>query len=245
MVLRSPHRVVFVHAVAGVIGFVCWEMWGTKRPIIDLRVLATRAVGFGCLLAIRAIPIVILTIPIGQIANSSKIDPRSIIACGLAPAGSGVVGLGFRTTSDSDSLAVAPRLVCTPLLVALLRNVAPAESPKAGAFIGLALNLGGSIASASLVTLLDRRESFQSTILAAHATLANGEVDRFVSAHGVARLCRCVLRYRRFCDLDGTLRVRASENATAQRGKQNHAAGENGLKSAASNASLALPSSNS
>ena len=55
--------------------------------------------------------------------------------------------------------------VFTPLLVAVLRTVAPADSPKAGAFMGLALNLGGSVASASLVTVLDRRETFHGSVL--------------------------------------------------------------------------------
>ncbi len=218
-------------AVFGVAAFVVWELWGTDKPIVDLRVLFTRAVGVGCvlamvnasivfgqllalpqyltgvlgftatqdglLLAVRALPIVILTIPIGQIANSGRVDVRAFIAAGLALAGGGAVGLAFTTTSDSDFGTIVPWLIMTgcgisfvfsPLLVAVLRNVAPAQSPKAGAFISLALNLGGSIASASLVTLLDRRESFHSTVLAGHATLANAAVNRFVATRGVAAL---------------------------------------------------------
>ena len=224
-------------AAAGTAAFVAWELWGTARPIVDLRVLAKRAVGFGCLLAmvnasvvfgqllampqfltavlgftatqdglllaVRALPIVILTIPIGALANSSRIDPRLLIAGGLALAGAGVVGLGFVTTTGSAFSTIVPWLVCTgcgialvfsPLLVAVLRNVQPAQSPKAGAFISLSLNLGGSIASASLVTLLDRRESFHSTILAAHATLANGTVNRFIAEHGAGALAAIVDR---------------------------------------------------
>jgi MFS transporter, DHA2 family, multidrug resistance protein len=34
-------------AVAGVVAFVCWELWGTKRPIVDLRAFKYRAIAAG------------------------------------------------------------------------------------------------------------------------------------------------------------------------------------------------------
>lgn len=224
-------------AVAGVVAFVVWELWGTQRPIVDLRVLLRRSVGIGCLiamvnatvifgqllvlpqylssvlgftatqdgllLAVRAIPIVLLTIPISQFANSPRVDPRVLIAGGLACAGLGVVALGFVSTSHTDFWTIAPWMALTgcgisfvfaPLLVAVLRATPPTDSPKAGAFISLALNMGGSIASASLVTLLDQRESFHSTILAGNATLAHYGIAQFVSHAGVARLAELVGR---------------------------------------------------
>ena len=224
-------------ALAGLIAFVVWELWGTQRPIVDLRVLLRRSVGVGCLiamvnatvvfgqllvlpqylssvlgftatqdgllLAIRAIPIVLLTIPISQLANSSRVDPRALIAGGLACAGSGVLGLGFVSTSHTDFWTVAPWLALTgcgiafvfsPLLVAVLRATPPADSPKAGAFISLALNMGGSIASASLVTLLDQRESFHSTILDGNATIAHYGIAQFVAHSGIARLAELIAR---------------------------------------------------
>jgi DHA2 family multidrug resistance protein len=218
-------------AVAGLIAFVIWELQGTNRPIVDLRVLFRRSVGFGCLiamvnasvvfgqllvlpqymtnvlgftatqdgilLAVRALPILLLTIPLGQLANSRRVDPRVLLACGLACAGAGVIRLGFVTTSTTnfDSLVlpilltgVGISFVFTPLLVAVMGNVKPVDSPKAGAFISLALNLGGSVASASLVALIDRRESFHGSVVTAHATLANPAVTQFVAQFGLARL---------------------------------------------------------
>jgi len=218
-------------AVAGLIGFVIWELWGTQRPIVDLRMLTRRSVGFGCLiamvnaavvfgqlllmpqymtgvlgftatedgllLALRALPVLLLTIPIGQLANSRRVDPRVLVAFGLVCAGGGVIQLGFVTTPVSDfGSMIAPLLltgcgisfVFAPLLVAVLGCVKPADSPKAGAWISLALNLGGSVASASLVTLLDQRESFHGTILRAHATLSNPGIAEFVARFGVPRL---------------------------------------------------------
>jgi len=76
----------------------------------------------------------------------------------------------------------------------VLRATPPADSPKAGAFISLALNMGGSIASASLVTILDRRESFHSTILDGNATLARYGVAQFVAHSGIVRLAELIAR---------------------------------------------------
>jgi DHA2 family multidrug resistance protein len=37
-------------SVAGVIAFVCWELWGTDRPIVDLRAFKYRAIAAGSVL---------------------------------------------------------------------------------------------------------------------------------------------------------------------------------------------------
>jgi DHA2 family multidrug resistance protein len=105
--------------------------------------------------------------------------------------------MGFLTTTGTnfDSLVlpvlmtgIGISFVFTPLLVAVMGAVKPVDSPKAGAFISLALNLGGSVASASLVALIDRRESFHGSVVTGHATLANPAVAEFVSHFGLARL---------------------------------------------------------
>lgn len=146
----------------------------------------------GLLIAVRALPIVLLTIPIGALVSKNIIPSSWMIAGGLAVAGAGSVGLARVLTVQTSFGVAVPWLILTgigisfvftPLLVSVLGAVPRSESPKAGAFISLALQLGGSIASASMVTLLDRRESFHSTILAAHLTRANPMVDQFL-AHG-------------------------------------------------------------
>ncbi len=166
-------------------------------------VLGFTATQDGVLLAIRAIPVMLFTIPVGMLVNSGKIDPRFLIAIGLVVAGAGVIGLGFVTTSNTEFGAIVPwliwtgigvTLVFTPLLVAVLRTVPPAQSPKAGAFISLALNLGGSISSASLVTLLDRRESFHSSVLGSGITLAHPAVAAMVAQGGTRELAALVNR---------------------------------------------------
>jgi len=166
-------------------------------------VLGFTATQDGLLLALRALPILLLTIPLGAIANSPRVDPRMLLGAGLAIAGIGVVWLGYLTTAATDFGSLMPSLlltgagvslVFTPLLVAVLRCIPPAESPKAGAFISLALNLGGSVASASLVTLLDQRESFHGSIVTAHATLAHPAIVQFIHTEGLERLTRLFAR---------------------------------------------------
>ena len=72
-------------------------------------------------------------------------------------------------------------------------------SPKSGSvgtpitsFIALSLNLGGSISSASLVTLLDQRESFHSTILGAETTIAHPVVVNAIAHGGIGRVAAIV-----------------------------------------------------
>ncbi len=166
-------------------------------------VLGFTATQDGLLLAVRAIPVMLLTIPVGALVSSGKVDPRLLIAIGLTLAGGGVLGLGFETTSTTEFGTLVPYLIATgcgislvftPLLVSVLGSVSPADSPKAGAFIGLALNLGGSLASASLVTLLDQRESFHSTILGADTTLAHPVVASAIAHDGLARVAAIIGR---------------------------------------------------
>jgi DHA2 family multidrug resistance protein len=167
-------------------------------------VLGFTATQDGYLLAIRALPIFLLTIPIGLYVNSGKIDPRYLLVGGLATGGAGLIGLAFVTTSHTEFGTMVPWLILsgtgiafvfTPLLVAVLRSVAPSDSPKAGAFISLALNLGGSLTSASLVTFLDRRETFHGSVLGDAAVRSNPQVATLLAQpHGLATLAALVQR---------------------------------------------------
>jgi len=48
-------RVFATTAVFGMIAFVCWELWGTSRPIVDLRAFKYRAIAAGAADQARAI----------------------------------------------------------------------------------------------------------------------------------------------------------------------------------------------
>ena len=157
-------------------------------------ILGFTATQDGVLLAARALPVAILTMPIGLLVGRSKIDKRLLVGLGLACSGLGAIGLSQQTTAQTPFEVTLPWLmlsglgisfVFTPLLVAVLGAVPRADSPKAGAFISLALNLGGSISSALLVTLLDRRAAFHQSVFAASVNAGRTSVETFLQ-HGTA-----------------------------------------------------------
>jgi len=218
--------------VAGMIGFALWELYGTTRPIIDLRVFRYRNVAIGAgssvligaflfgpvvmlpqytqnvlgftstmsgmLMLVRAIPVVLLTPFVARLG--SKIDPRIMIAAGciISAVCFAVLGLNMTTNSDFDALAtiigisgIGQALVFVPLLVAVISVVNAADSPKASSFISLSFQLGGSIASTMLVTVLDRRTYFHSDIFRGSVTLNNPLLQHnTLGTHGLAMLAQ-------------------------------------------------------
>jgi hypothetical protein len=60
----------------------------------------------------------------------------------------------------------------------------PQVAPKAAAFQSLWQQLGGSISTALLVTMLAQREALHQDALAQYASLASVPVQRFLSDHG-------------------------------------------------------------
>lgn len=200
--------------VAGLTAFALWELYGTARPIIDLRVFRYRNVAIGAgssvligaflfgpvvllpqytqnilgftstmsgmLMLVRAIPVVLLTPIVARL--TAKVDPRIMIAagCAVSAASFAVLGLNMTTDSDFNTLAwvmaiggVGQALVFVPLLVAVISVVNPIDGPKASSFISLSFQLGGSIASTMLVTILDRRTFFHADIFRGSITLNN------------------------------------------------------------------------
>jgi MFS transporter, DHA2 family, multidrug resistance protein len=156
----------------------------------------------GFLIAARALPVALLTIPVGRLANSGKLDLRWPIGLGLAVAGLGSLWLGMRLTTDSNMesfmlplllIGFAVAFVYSPLLVATMRAVAPDEGAKAASFIVLFFQLGGSISSAAVVAIVDRREQFHQTVLAAQASLNRLPVVNFLhDGHSLKELAGIV-----------------------------------------------------
>jgi MFS transporter, DHA2 family, multidrug resistance protein len=143
----------------------------------------------GLLIGIRALPVLLLTIPVARLTALPRFDLRWSIGGGLALAGIGTLWLGSSVTTDSVLgtfavplvvIGVGAAFVYSPLLVATMRAVPPDASAKAASFIVLFFQLGGSISSASTVAFLDRREQFHQTILAAESTLARLPVAEFL-----------------------------------------------------------------
>jgi DHA2 family multidrug resistance protein len=209
-----------IAGVAGYIGFVIWELYGTRTPIVKLSVFRNRSVAFGSaigivlgvplfgatlilpqyvstllgftatlsgtLILVRAVPIALVTPLVGLLVQSGKIDPRIMLATGVLVTGVGSIWQAYTTTSGADfSTFVAPLIVqgigCgmlfVPLLFSVLGAVKNAEDRSAvSAFINLFFQLGGSIAAATLVTLLDQRQALHMDTLSGLVTLSRAPI---------------------------------------------------------------------
>ena len=188
--LRQP-AVASALLIAGVFaGIIFPSLLLLPQFTVDgLGFTSTRA---GILIGIRALAVLLLTIPVARLTNMVRFDLRWSIAGGLALCALGTLWLasGVTTTSDLGTF-VAPLLVIgagsafvySPLLVATMRAVAPDAGAKAASFIVLAFQLGGSISSALIVTLVDQRAQYHQTMLASQITLANPAVADFLQ-HG-------------------------------------------------------------
>jgi DHA2 family multidrug resistance protein len=134
----------------------------------------------GQYLLFRGIPVVMLAPAIGAALGANAFDPRLLIAFGFFATGVGTGWIGILTTSDSNfGLLVWPLVVAgigtafliIPLLTVVIASVTQEMAPKASAFVTLSIQLGGSISSAAVVTLMDRRQRFHSSNLAGDANL--------------------------------------------------------------------------
>jgi MFS transporter, DHA2 family, multidrug resistance protein len=154
-------------------------------PIIILPQYVQNILGFtatlsGLLLLMRAWPVMVLTPIVASIAT--KVDVRWLLGTGLVITAGGFWFISTRMTPQSDYSSLALPLVLSgvgqsfflvPLLVGILGSLAPNESAKASSLISLSVQLGGSIASAALITIFDRRMYFHSDIYRSSATLSN------------------------------------------------------------------------
>ena len=223
-------------SLAGFIAFVAWELWGTKRPIVDLRVLKYRTVAVGILLAggiaatlfgtilllpqysqgllgftafdsgellfFRAITVMLLAPIVAGLVGSGRFDARIVMAAGYALTACGSILIAGATTSDTSFGHLIPGLMIgglgtamlfIPLLITVQSTTRPQDAPKAASFITLAFQLGGSIASALFVTLLDRRADFHADILRGNITLASPYIRQTVDHLTPAQLLNVVL----------------------------------------------------
>ncbi len=215
-----------IAGAAGYIGFVIWELYGTRTPIVKLSVFRNRSVAFGSAIAIvlgvplfgamlilpqyvsgllgftatlsgtlilvRAVPIALVTPLAGLLVQSGKIDPRVMLAMGVIVSGIGTIWQAYTTTSGADfSTFVAPLIMqgigCGMLFVPLLFSVLgavknPEDSTAVSAFINLFFQLGGSIAAATLVTLLGQRQALHMDTLSGLATISRVPVREAIGS---------------------------------------------------------------
>ena len=222
-----------VVCVIALVWFVFWELYGTKTPVVDLRILRNRSVSTGSILALalgaavfgstytlpqftqgplgftptlsgllfilRAVPIFFMT-PI-LVRTTGKVDPRIYLGLGFISIAIGNALQAHITTIDAGfgNFAIAlgltgigSAMLFVPLSIAVLGATTPAEGPRAGAFVNLSTQLGGSISIAALSVFLDQRQYFHAMILGANATLGNPNVSQFLLNHPLAQLSSLV-----------------------------------------------------
>jgi DHA2 family multidrug resistance protein len=173
----------------------------------------------GELILVRAVVTGILTLIIVRVVGSGRIDTRVLLGAGFILLAVSNLWLAFVTTSTTPFWTLALPLMLAgaglallfvPISIAVLSGVPSSVAPKAAAFVNLSLQLGGSISTAALVTLLAHREAFHQTILAANATLASAPVRDLIGQYGIGTLYNIVLQQANtmaFADASFTLGV--------------------------------------
>ncbi len=198
-VLRQP-AVTAGLAIAGAFAAIIFPSL-LLLPQFTIENLGFTSTLAGILIGVRALPVLLLTVPVARLASLPTFDLRWLIGGGLATAGLGSLWLSSRVTTSADIGTFVPPLlligvgsafVYSPLLVATMRAVAPEAGAKAAAFIVLFFQLGGSISSASIVAFLDQRVQFHQTLLAAQMTLSRLPIAQFLQHGTPAQLAAAV-----------------------------------------------------
>jgi DHA2 family multidrug resistance protein len=154
-------------------------------PQYSQSLLGFTAFDSGELLFFRAITVMMLAPGVAALVGSGRVDSRVVIATGYALTAWGSFLVARMTTTGSSFGHLVPGLMIggfgtamlfIPLLITVQSTTRPEDAPKAAAFVTLAFQLGGSIASASFVTMLDRRTDFHADVLAGNITVANPAV---------------------------------------------------------------------
>jgi DHA2 family multidrug resistance protein len=154
-------------------------------PQYTQNVLGFTAYDSGEVLIFRALPVMLLAPVVAGLVGAGRVDVRFAMAAGYALTAIGSWLIAGATTSDTSFAQLLPGLILggsgtamlfIPLLIAVQTATTPEDAPKASSFITLAFQLGGSIASAVLVTTLDRRAVFHTDVLGAAITPARAAV---------------------------------------------------------------------
>jgi DHA2 family multidrug resistance protein len=145
---------------------------------------------------VRALAIAVLTPVAALIAMRGRIDPRWQVFAGFVLLAVSNVMLAAVTTSDSSFWTLSGALIVSgiglsqifvPLSITVLGSVPPKDVPAASAFFNLARQVGGSIATAVLVTVLIRSVTHHQAALGSDVTLHAQSVQQFLQAHGGER----------------------------------------------------------
>ena len=212
-VLRQPRPIVDLHilrnrtvaagcVLAMAIGF---SLFGgvVLSPQFTQTILGFTATLSGEMVLVRALAIAAFT-PLALFLIGRKVSPKILLTVGFVLVAISAAMQAYVTTSQSDFWTFFAAMVLggiglsqlfTPLSIAVLSTVSGWDTPKAVALISLCQQLGGSISTAVLVTLVDRREAFHQSILAGQATLSSPAVHRAIEHHAtLAQLYQLIVQ---------------------------------------------------
>ena len=146
----------------------------------------------GLSILLRALGIMVMTFVTLALMNRFKVPSRVLLAVGfIIVAIANVQTAQVLTTGSAFWTFAFPLafggigfgMLFVPLAVSILSSVKGADTQKATSLQSLFQQLGGSVATALLVTLLDRRGAFHQEALAGSVTLSSPAVQRALAAH--------------------------------------------------------------
>jgi len=146
----------------------------------------------GLSILLRALGIMFMTFATLFLMNRLKVPRRVLLAVGfILVAIANVQTAQVLTTSSVFNTFAIPLIlggvgfgmIFVPLAVSVLSSVQGADTQKATSLLSLCQQLGGSIATAMLVTILDRRSAFHADALAGSVTLHEPAVRHAIAAH--------------------------------------------------------------
>ena len=222
----DDHLILALSVIAGLClaGFLIWEMFIARRPIVDLSVLRYRSVAAGSALGVvlgltltgslvtlpqfvqgqlgftatlsgelifyRAGAVMLCTPLAVGLATNPRVDLRLLIGFGyamigianLVQAGVTTSTAGFGTFIFSMALGgVGLAFTFVPLSLAVFAGVDQRDTPGASAFFNLARQLGGSIGTAVLVTVLARATASHQTQISESIRQGREPISNYVS----------------------------------------------------------------
>ena len=142
---------------------------------------------------VRALAIAVLTPLAAILAMRGRIDARWQVFAGFVMLGVSNWMLAQVTTSDSSFWTFGAALIVSglglsqifvPLSIAVLGSVPAKDVAAASAFFNLARQVGGSIATAVLVTVLVRGITHHQAALGSEVSLHVQAVHQYLQAHG-------------------------------------------------------------
>ncbi len=140
----------------------------------------------------RALGIMFMTFITLALLNRAKVRPQILLGIGfIIVAIANVQTAQVLTTDSTFGTFVFPLvfggigfgMLFVPLAVSVLSSVQGIETQKATSLLSLCQQLGGSVSTAIMVTLLDRRGAFHLDNLAGTITLSHPAVQRAIEAH--------------------------------------------------------------